>query len=320
MSIINTYNLFLSSTIRTAGTSDNFQSSLFRPIILSSPNNWFTVRVGSVEIPYVFKLINSSNNTIDFTLIRNSITYTSAITLTPGNYNILTLLSEFKTRLASAITTLSGWNPTNILKFTYDRSTGLATFSFTPTDSISTTIVIENSSSVFLKCVGFTGTFFFGYTSPSVVVPATSSQNVNVSQNTAVYVRSDSFIQSSNIENLVDGNEVSNILAKIQINAQPQSYILWTNPTDLEVKINNRIIDIVELYVGSSTAYRVNLGNLDWSIRLTVHEWSPLQEKQDLAINMTTKTDEDVQKLVEERQRAIATLEKLRKRLNVDVQ
>lgn len=320
MSIINTYNLFLSSAIRDSGTSSDFTTALFKPLILTSPNNWFTVRVGSVEIPYVFKLINQSNYQVNFTLIRNSITYTGTLYLSPGNYNILTLLSEFKARLASAITILSGWDPSNVLSFSYDRTTGFATFSMTPADSIVTTIIIETSSPVFLRCVGFTDSFFFGYTDLTTIIQAVSTQNVNVSQNTAVYIRSDSLIQSSNIENLVDNNEISNILAKIQINSQPQSYILWTNPTDLEVKINNRIIDVIELYVGSSTAYRVDLGNLDWSVRLTIHEWAPAGDKQDLAINMIPQTDDEIQKLVQERQRAVSTLEKLRKKLNIDVQ
>jgi hypothetical protein len=318
MSIINTYNFFLSSAKRTGGTSDSFQTSLFRPIALSSPNNWFSVRVGSVEIPYVFKLINESNYTVNFTLIRNSITYNSSVVLTPGNYNILTLLTELKTRLATAISTLSGWNPTTVLSFTYDRSSGFATFAINGIDSVSTTLTISDNQPVFLKCVGFTTPFSFGYTSPIARTLATSTQNVNVSQNTALYIRSESFVQSSNIENVVVDNEPSNILAKIQVNAAPQSYILWTNPTDLEVKVNNRVIDIISLYVGTSTSYTANLGNLDWSLRLTVHEWSEHQVVPDYAVNMTPTTlpPDGLQNLLDEREKAVSKLRKIRGKLS----
>ncbi|NDF37290.1 MAG: hypothetical protein EB156_05840 [Euryarchaeota archaeon] len=321
MSIVNTYNFFLTSATRNSGTASSYQTSLFRPIILSSPNNWFTVRVGSAEIPYVFKLITSANNTINFSITRNAITSTGSFTLTPGNYNILNLLNEVKVRLATAVSLAAGWDPTNYLAFTYDRPSGHATFTIIGIDSIATSITIQNNSPVFLKCVGFTTSFTFGYTTPLVRTYATSTQNVNVSQNTAVYIRSDSLIQSTNIENLIQGNEVSDILAKIQINSSPQSYILWTNPTDLEVKINNRIIDTIGLTVGSSTAYEVDLDNLDWSIRLTVHEWSNSVDEEDLAINLNAPQaqDEGVQKLLEERQKAVAKLEKLRKKLNVDI-
>jgi len=317
--VINSYNLFLSSTKRTAGDSNAFATSLYRPIGLTSPNNWFTVRVGSAEIPYVFTLINPENSLINFTLDRNSITYNGSLTLTSGNYNILTLLSELKTRLGTAISSLSGWDPTTLFSFTYDRSSGKATLSILGTDSTATTITISNNSPVFLKCLGFTTSFSFSYTTPTTRVNATSSQNVNVSQNTAVYIRSDSLLQSSNIENIVVDNEVSNILAKIQINSSPQSYILWTNPVDLETKINNRVIDTISLYLGSSTAYKLDLGNLDWSLRLTVKEWTRDHTQQDLAVNMIPQPqipEEGLQNLFDERDRAVRKLKKLRDKIS----
>lgn len=320
MSIINTHNLFLSSAKRTSGTSDYFQTSLYKAISLASPNNWFTVRVGSAEIPYVFKLINSNNNTISFTLVRNAVTYNSTVTLTPGNYNILTLLSELKTKLVIAIATLSGWASSDVLSFVYDRSSGYVTFSMVGIDSIATTLTIQNTQPVFLKCVGMTGSFSFGYTTPLIRTSVTSSQNVNVSQNTALYVRSDSFQQNSNIENIVIDNEVSNIIAKIQVNATPQSYILWTNPTDLEVKITNRVIDIISLYLGTSTSYTADLGNLEWSLRLTIHEWSAHNAEPDYAINMLqSPPDEGIQNLLDEREKAMTKLKKLRSKLSSTV-
>lgn len=318
--LVQTYNMFLSSTNRTSGISGNFDTSLFKPIILSNPNNWFTVRVGSAEIPYVFKLINSSNNVINFSIIRAGIPYSGSFTLTPGNYNILTLLSEVKTRLGSAITTLTGWNATSLLSFTYDRSSGFASFTVVGTDSVSTTITINNNSPVFLRCVGMATSFVFGYTTPTARTYAISTQNVNVSQNTALYVRSESLIQTTNIENVVIDNEVSDILAKVQVNSQPQSYILWTNPTDLEVKITNRIIDTVNLYLGSSTSYQVDMGNLDWSVRITIHEWTHNASKDDLAINLeqpNVEPSKEIKQLLDERQKAVNRLEKLRTKLNV---
>ena len=77
--IVKTYNLFLSSANRSTGTSSNYSVILMKPITLSNPNNWLTCRVGSAEIPYNFKLINQSNNTIQYEIVRNSITYTASI-------------------------------------------------------------------------------------------------------------------------------------------------------------------------------------------------------------------------------------------------
>lgn len=286
---VNTYNLFLNSNNRTSGTTSNYILSLFKPIILTSPNNFFTVRVGSVEIPYAFPLITNENNTITFSITRDGSTTDSSFTIDNGNYNILNLLDMISNALSNKIYTLIGV----LLKFnfTYERVTGKATFSIVGSDSISTSITINNNSPVFMTCIGFSAPFTFSYTSPSSSVNATSTQNVNVTQNVAVYVRSDGLSQTSNYENIVTSSNMSNILAKVQLNTTPQSYILWTNPTDLEVEISNRVIDTIDLYLGTSTSYNLDLGNLNWSIRMTIHEKSRNGKEEqhlDRASNMTS--------------------------------
>jgi hypothetical protein len=314
MPIINTYNLFLSSLNRTAGTSDNFRLQLFRPISLKSPNNWFTCRVGSVEIPYVFKLLNSSNNVIDFQFNRGGTTTTSTITIAPGNYNIIQLLDEIKLELIAKIQALRSY--TAPLEFTYDRSTGHAIFSIVGTDSDATSITIINNSPVFMKCIGMIHTFTFSYVSPSVRTNAESVQNVNVFQNPAIYVRSESLIQTQNIEALVGNqSELSDILAKIQVNVIPQTMIQWINPTDLKLEITNKIIDEINLYLGSSTSYSLDLGNLDWAIRLTLEEHTDDIGDKDIAVNMSRGVDPYLQELMSEREAIVSKLDQLKQKL-----
>ena len=314
MPIISTYNVFLNSLNRTSGTSDNFRMQLFRPIALKSPNNWFEVRVGSVEIPYTFKLINSANNVIDFQFTRGSTT-TSTITLAPGNYNIIQLLDEIKLELVATIQALRSY--TAPLEFTYDRSTGHATFSIVGTDSTATSITIINNSPVFMKCIGMINTFTFSYATPSVRTNAESVQNVNVFQNPAIYVRSESLIQSENIEALVGTtSELSDIIAKIQVNVIPQTMIQWTNPTDLKLEITNKIIDEISLYLGSSTSYSLDLGNLDWAIRLTFEEHTDRALDEDIAINMSRGIDPYVQDLMTQREKVVNNLSQLKEKLS----
>jgi hypothetical protein len=284
---------------------------LFKPIILTSPNNFFTVRVGSVEIPYAFPLITNENNTITFSITRDGSTTNSNFTIDNGNYNILNLLDMISNALSNKIYTLIGV----LLKFnfTYERVTGKATFSIVGSDSISTSITINNNSPVFMTCIGFSAPFTFSYTSPSSSVNATSTQNVNVTQNVAVYVRSDGLSQTSNYENIVTISNMSNILAKVQLNTTPQSYILWTNPTDLEVEINNRVIDTIDLYLGTSTSYNLDLGNLNWSIRMTIHEKSRNgkdEQHLDRASNMTS-----LNPVLAERQNIVNNLKNLKTKI-----
>jgi hypothetical protein len=315
MPIVSTYNVFLNSLNRTSGTSDNFRMQLFRPIALKSPNNWFECRVGSVEIPYTFKLINSSNNVIDFQFVRSSISTTSTITIAPGNYNILQLLDEIKLELIAKIQALRTY--TAPLEFTYDRSTGHATFSIVGTDSTATSITIINNSPVFMKCIGMINTFTFSYATPSVRTNAESVQNVNVFQNPAIYVRSESLIQSENIEALLGTtSELSDILAKIQVNVIPQTMIQWTNPTDLKLEITNKIIDEISLYLGSSTSYSLDLGNLDWAIRLTFEEHTDEALDEDIAINMSRSIDPYVQDLMTQREKVVNNLSQLKEKLS----
>ena len=315
MVVLNSYNLFLSSLNRSSGTSDDFTIQLFRPITLQSPNNYFTVRVGSAEIPYVFKLINTSNNTINYSFTRNSITTNSSIILDPGNYNILQLLSEFKAKLAASILTLHTF--TAPLDFTYDRNSGHCTFSIIGVDSIATSITIESNSPVFMKCLGMINAFTFSYTTPSTRVSVDSVQNVNVFQNPAIYIRSESLSQTRNVEALLSGrpSELSDILAKVQVNVLPQTMIQWINWTDLKLEITNKTIDQINLYLGSSTEYTLNLGNLDWAIRLTLEEHTDDPIENDMAINMSRGTDPYLQDLMTQRESIVSNLDQLKQKL-----
>lgn len=308
---VNTYNLFLNSQNRSSGTSSNYLLSLFKPIILTSPNNYFTVRIGSVEIPYAFPLITNENNTINFSITRSGTTTNSSFTIDNGNYNILNLLEMVSNALYNKIFTLIGV----LLKFnfTYERVSGKATFSIVGADSVATSITISNNSPVFMTCIGFSAPFTFSYTTPTASVNATSTQNVNVTQNTAVYIRSDGLSQTSNYENIVTTSNISNILAKVQLNTTPQSYILWTNPTDLEIEINNRVIDTIDLYLGTSTSYNLDLGNLNWSIRMTIHEKSRNGKEEqhiDRASNMTA-----INPVLTERQAILDNLKNLKSKI-----
>jgi len=313
--VVNTYNIFLSSANKTSGTTDNYTVALQKPLILQSPNNFFTVRIGSAEIPYVFPLINSSNNTISFNGVRNSTSFSGTFTLTNGTYNINSLNSEFSSKLAAALTTATG--VVIPLSFSYDRNSGKATYSMPGVDSNATTVVVGTNptADVFLKCIGFSSHFQFGYATPSVRTDVTSTQNVNVSQNNSIYIRSESLTQTQNFENIVSSPTISDILAKIQIATPYQSYLLWTNQIDLEIEVSNRVIDMINLYLGTSTAYNLSLGNLDWACRLTIKEHSDVgfnQQNEDRATNMSTT---DMTPLFDERQKLVDQLKNLKNKL-----
>jgi hypothetical protein len=316
MVIVNSHNLFLNSAHRSTGTSSEYRITLYKAISLQSPNNWFSVRVGSAEIPYVFKLINTSNNTINYSITRGT-TSNGSFVIAPGNYNILQLLDEIKAKLANSIQALIGFDPTNLFTFTYDRNNGFVTFSIVGIDSTTTSITIQNNSQVFMKCIGYISSFTFGYTNPSTRTDSSSTQNVNVYQNPAVYIRSDTLVQSQNMEAIVTArSEPSDILAKVQVNCLPQTMIQWTNPTDLVLDVNNKIIDEIGLYLGSTTEYVLDLGNLDWTIRITIDEHADdVNENRDLAINMSRGEDPYLTELIKKREAIVTNLSRAKENL-----
>ena len=317
MENIATYHLYLSSAYRTSGTSSNYTMNLGKPIALQNPNNRFTLRIGSAEIPYVFKLLNSTNNVISYTVTRGS-TYNSTFTISTGNYTILTLLTEFKTKLFASINTLTGWDGSLLASFVYNRATGKVALTILGTDSTATTITIGANSPVFLRCLGFSAGFTFGYSTPSVRATAESTQNVNVSQNTSVYIRSNTLSQSHSYEAIIGTNSLTDVIAKVPINAQPQSYLLWTNMVDLENEINNRLIDSINLYLGDAQTSELDLGGLDWTCRLTIKEWAMTgRESDDMAKNMGGSTT--LPELYNQRQKAVEKLKRLRDKISPPV-
>jgi hypothetical protein len=291
--------------------------NLGKPIQLQNPNNRLTLRVGSAEIPYVFKLLNSTNNVITYSITRGS-TFSGTFTVAPGNYSILTLLSEFKAKLFASISALTSWDGSALASFVYNRSTGKVSLSVVGTDSTATTITIGAASPVFLRCLGFSSAFSFGYTTPSVRTTAESTQNVNVSQNTSVYIRSATLSQSHSYEALNGPNSLTDVIAKVPINSQPQSYLLWTNMVDLENEINNRLVDSINLYLGDAQSPELDLGGLDWTCRLTIKEWGMTgKESDDMAKNMGG--DVMLPELYNQRQKALDKLKRLRDKISSTV-
>jgi hypothetical protein len=268
MNVIETYHIFVNSSQRQTGTDGNFNFSLYQPIKLKNQNNSFYVRVGSAELPYTFQLISSINNVITFNYIRGITSTAVTITIPPGNYNALNILSTMTTLLTAQIPLAITWN------FTYNRATGLMTFGFAPPDTTITTLRFTSISSVMLQCLGFSTipTTAFGYNG-TVAVSLVSIQNVNLSQINSLYIRSENVKQIQNFESLVVKSDISDILAKIQINVLPMNMIEWVNPSDLAVKVSNKYFDSINLYVTTNLNYDdLSFNGLSWSCRITIQE------------------------------------------------
>ena len=268
MSVIEEYHLFFNSAQRVSGTNTNCNFSLYQPIKLRNPNNSFFVRIGSAEIPFTFNPINSTNSRITFRYTRNGVVSSFNIVIPQGTYNPTTFLSALQTQLGfqTAFT---------IFNFTYNNIQGYLSLTAKANDSVQTKVQITDCSDIVKGFLGINTlpSDEFGYEPLSQYIYLNSVKNVLFNPINAIYIRSENIRQQQNFESIVVKKDVSDILAKVQISSQPNSFIIWVNYTDLNVKVSNKYFDVINLYLTNNLSYDdLNLNGLDFSLRLTIQE------------------------------------------------
>lgn len=222
--VANSYILNLYSSQRSGGTPSNAYYSLPSLITLSRDDTRFRMKVIKASIPYTFNQLNSNFNTVGYTLTRGMVSTSGIITIPPGNYSINTLLTQLDTLLTNEIeTAIPGWYVLNsqYLSFSYDRNTMLATFAVYDTVPIFLSLLFGSNLTL--------GRFFGCNQTKSFTenTSVTSDFPVNVSPARSIFVKSDTFQQSSNYEAITSVCRPSNILAEITINCQPTYYIQY---------------------------------------------------------------------------------------------
>lgn len=314
MSLVNTYNVFVSSSQRISGTPNNFALLLNPPLQLSSQTHYFACRVMSANIPYSFTALDTLNN--QFSVFFNATLVT--VTVPPGNYNILALTSVLKGLLAAGILAAAGRAVT--WAWTYAKDTGRVTIAYEACDGPS----LPSNSIEFLYQSNAVIMQMLGFTAPVVLAlgsSVTGTQNVNVNPVQAVYIRSDSLNQVSNKESLIEPDVKSDILAEVPVLTQPGSFISFSNSINQTVRLTNRLVDRVQLYLSSSINYALDLGGLDWTVSLEFTEYRPEFIPPDLTVTAITERQETATRrdtqdsLLREKQRLIEDLEKQKQKL-----
>jgi hypothetical protein len=203
-----------------------------------------TVQVQNAQIPISFYNINVYNNILNITY--NATPYT--LTLTRGNYNSTTLISEIIAKLALiAITdiTIATSSTTGIITFT--RAGGL-NFTINSTGTLNKTLGFE---------IGIT------YTSVGGILSAPFPLNLLglLKLKIASYE-----LQTGNYDSSVDGT--LNILATIPIEAGSFGLILYDNISNTQSLIRNPTLDGFDLKIYGDDNNLVNFNNVGWNITL----------------------------------------------------
>ena len=224
--------LFLNSKTASKYINGNTSDCVFYlPVINIPKHRKIFCSVQTAMIPYSFYNISSINNTLKYTVNGGGV---QTLTITEGNYNVNTLITEITTGIPA-------------LTITYNSKTNKLTFSHSTYD-----FTFESNSTCF-EVLGFTDDTT--YSSTSQVLTSTISINLFTIRN--VYVTSDNF-QINNINNSTPNK--SNILCSIPVDSSHHSMISYSNIynvrnmiynvhnlTNLHVKLTDQDDDVLDL-------------------------------------------------------------------------
>lgn len=275
---INRYHLYLSSSKRQTGKIEDYNIALKRPIILKNPHHYFKILVKEATIPYTFQQVNSNYNKFKYNIMRNSFQHPDrTIQISNGNYTILTLLKELSSKLSLDISSyIAGYIPS--FNFTYDRNSMFCAFGIKNDGISSNTITIIPLQDQISTMLGIVSQNSFG-NSGSTLFSCSSSQPVNISPITSIFIRSETLKQSNlSTENIVNRDDSSDILVQIPILNQPTSWLQYMNELNIENIVVNSIINDVNLYLSDNRSYSLDLRGIDWSCMLTIIEYEGVEE------------------------------------------
>jgi len=233
------------------------------------------VSVQNAQFPYSFYNINVYNNLLKLSVDANPAV---TLTLTRGNYNATTLITEIQTQLTSAgITSIT---------LSISSITGLLTFTKT-----SGSFILYSSGSTCFKVLGFDPSTNYSSVASVIIAPYPLNLLGTLKLRIASYELSINSIDSS-----VSGN--LNILASIPINAGNFGLIMYDNTSNIVSQLNTRTLDGFDLEIIDDDGNLINFNNTYWTISLLliIERDAPLPESK-LTFNEVTK--ESTQKLAE---------------------
>lgn len=259
---VNKWNVYISSKQRVKGDVNDFWIKLDKPILLSSDKTRFEVYVNDLEYPYSFYTVNSNNNTFSARLTDGISIIDQVITITEGNYTILTLLDAIRIALNNAYLADMGFVGT------YSKATGRVTFTFDSPFYPGWNLILYLTDTIIGEMTGFETTTFVS------TISETGTKNVNVHPISSFLLRSNTLISSNqDSESLSTKNTSTDILFKVPINVSPGQYIYANQNPQNRVFLNTEIIDMMRFYITSNrSSLPVNNHGLDISFTLTILE------------------------------------------------
>lgn len=214
-----------------------------------------TIQIQNAQIPLSFYNINIYTNILNITY--NATPYT--LTLTRGNYNSTTLISEIIAKLTAI----------SITDITIAISSVTGIITFTRAGGLNFTI---NSTGTLNKTLGFDPTVTYTSVGGILVAPFPLNLLGILKLKIVSYE-----IQTGNFDSSVDGT--LNVLATIPIEAGSFGLILYDNISNTQAIIRNPTLDGFDLKIYGDDNNLVNFNNIGWNITLLLSITRTRREK-----------------------------------------
>jgi hypothetical protein len=308
METIKTHHIFINSSMRTVGTTDDFVVTLKNPLVLTNQRNKFRVVVTDTTIPHTIRQVNSANNSVGYHIVKGVVNYHGTIALTAGNYNIISLLEELRSKLKASILTNTTLNIN--LTFSYIKTVSGVVLSVVGTDGIITTITLKFALNLILgSFFGYTVNAVFSYNSFNISSNSSSDIQVNVNPINNIYIRSNSLVQRDSYESIVEKDVFSDILAKVPVSVAPGSFIFYSSGSFIELE--NKIIDQIALYLSDNLSYSLSLNGLTWNTHLIFEEFGTMETD-----NLLQYSDQSVEPVPVDNSEVLSQIEELKKQID----
>lgn len=217
------------------------------PSLISNNNNIKKVQISvlNAQFPYSFYIINVYNNTLRMSVNAGA---QFTLTLTRGNYNSNTLITEILAKLALVgVTTIT---------IALSNVTGRLTFTTT-----GTSIEIFYSGSTILRVLGFD--ILTNYVSVTKILTAPYPLNL---LNTLKIRICSLALCSNSLDSSVNGN--LNLLASFAVNAESYGLNIYENQTNIKTELQIRNLNGFDIQILDDDSNLINFNNVYWTLTM----------------------------------------------------
>jgi hypothetical protein len=266
--------------------------------------------VHGITVPFAFYQLSADIATLGVSITGDP---SLQVVLTPGNYTVLSLLQE----LSSELVALCESRPspfTPVFNFTYSQATGRMTFAMT--SPASKTFILNFNANPTLG-------IFFGCSESISFSTATTTQSPQIAVAnpvTQLFLRSPSFNQTNNREWLVEKDTFCDILYRVPINTNANTYIQVAGDSE-QILLSNDTFSVMNLYLTTNLSYNpIDLQGLPWTVHFTIIErehkpFTPIGAQLAGNFPVPIMDTAELEQLQKEREDAIRRLETYKEKL-----